>query len=604
MRKVTAISLAIAMVALFIFATWLAKLMWFKPFNINHFFERAYIEFLWDDPEALTETGILHGYLFSDYENELTMISPTNTRRLANIGRDNLNMLEEYDRSKLKDDQRLSYDIMHWFLQTGVDAEPYLFHDYPVTHLSGAHLELPQFFNSLPLESKHQIESYLARLGKVDDKFGSVIDGLEERRKLGIIPPTHILQKSISFCDKFYQTPWQENVFYAQFKKKLDALNFIDPNSREMYLTECATIIQEEVIPAYQRLSRFLFQLERKSFAIAGVWHLPNGAEYYRSCLKQQTTTEFEPDSLYELGKSEMTRLKTELTVLLSLIGRYRGNVSQSLAELNNDQKLTFRTDSIGRIETIEYFKDANLQITSLCADYFNHLPTLALDVIELPEYRSENSTFAFYLPPREEPPRNGRLYINTWKAKHLTKPLASIYAYHEGIPGHHLQKSVQAELNDLPTFRRFIPFDAYSEGWAMYAEQLGLEIDGSDDPMDHIALLQSDLFRTARMMTDIGIHHKMWLREQAIEFMVENSALSNLEAEVEVDRYIVWPGQGCAYKVGQLKFLELRQKVENELGDQFDIKEFHDVLIEKGAMPLEVLEQQVNEYLKSKKVD
>lgn len=602
MRKITIISLFVALVSILIIGTWLSKLIWFKPFCIDHFFERVFIEFLWNDPEALTQTGVLDGYFIFDYEHKLTMESPAESRRSAEVGRENLELLEEFDPSKLKVDQRLSYDIMHWFLKTGVEAEPFLFHDYPLTHISGAHMEVPQFFGSLPLDSKKEIESYLERLGKVDDKFGSVIDGLEERRKLGIIPPTHILRKSISFCDQFYLTPWQENVIYLAFKKKLDALSFIDPRSKQKYLSECGSIIEKEVIPAYQRLSRFLFQMERGSMAIAGVWHLPNGAEYYKSCLKQQTTTDIDPDSLYEIGKSEMARLQSELTVLLSLVGIDRESVSQSLAELKNNRKLTFRTDSTGRAECISFFDIVSTDMKSLCKEYFNHLPSAELEVLELPEYRSEHSTFAFYLPPRGEPLGNGRLFVNTWKAGHLTRPTASIYAYHEGVPGHHLQKSIQAELTNIPTFRRFIPFEAYTEGWAMYAEKLGLEMDGSDDPMDHIALLQSDLLRTARMMTDIGIHHKMWLREQAIEFMMENAGLDESSASDEVDRYIVWPGQGCAYKVGQMKLSELRKKAEAELGDRFDIKEFHDVLIGQGAMPLEVLEHQVNDYLKRKK--
>ncbi len=602
MRKVATISLIVTIIFVVTLGIWLSKLIWFRPFNIDHFFERVYIEFLWDDPEALTQTGVLDGFGFSDHKNDLTMVGPESSRRMAEVGRRNLTILEEYDHSELTEDELLSRDILLWFLRTGVEAEPFLFHDHPITHISGAHLEVPPFFNSLPLGSEKEIESYLKRLAKVDDKFGSVIDGLEERRKLGIIPPTHILQRSITSCDQFLETPIAENVIFSSFKKRLDALNFIDPNSKSTYLDQCASIIKNEVDPAYERLSRFLFQLERKSLAIAGVWHMPNGAEYYRSCLKRQTTLNADPDSLYELGKSEMARLQSELTILLSLSGKDKGQVSLSLLELKNDRKLTFRSDSIGRSSTIKFFTEVCTEMNSLGDDYFNDLPKTELDVLELPQYRSENSTFAFYMPPLAEPASKGRLYVNTWKADHLTHSLATIYAYHEGIPGHHLQKAKQAELKNLPTFRRFLPFEAYSEGWAMYAEQLGVEMDGTADPMDHIALLQSDLFRTARMMTDIGIHHKMWLRDQAIEFMVENAGLTTAEAEAEVDRYIVWPGQGCAYKVGQLKFLELRKLAETTLGDQFNIKEFHDVMIGNGAMPLEVLEAQLHRYLETKK--
>lgn len=587
MRKALGISLTVVLIAILVLSIWLVKLLWLKPISIDQFYERVYIEFLWEDPEALTQTGILRPFWFSGYDRDLTDVSPTATNRLAEVGRKNLEMLERYDREKLNESRKVSYDVLYWFLQTGVQAEPFLFHDYPITHISGAHIEVPQFMNGLPLKSKNDIENYLERLQKVDEKFGSVIDALEERKKRGIIPPTHILKQAISFCDNFYMTPSQENVMYLSFQMKLNEIGLIEPNKRDQYIKECEAVIQQEVIPAYRRLSQYLLQLERGSLAIAGVWQLPDGDAYYRSCLLQQTTLKLNPDSLYEFGKSEMERLKAEIT---SLSERY-----------GVEPQPTFSTDSLGRIETIAYFNSVKENLNSSVSAYFNQAPSTELDVLELPQYRANNSTFAFYMPPRGEPLSNGRLYVNTWKADHLTRPLARTFAYHEGIPGHHLQKGIQAELKKLPTFRRFIPFSAFAEGWAMYAEQLGHEMTGTEAPEDRIAVLQSDLFRTARMMSDIGIHHKKWLREQAIRFMMENAWLSEEEATEEVDRYTVWPGQGCAYKVGLMKFLELRERAESEV-TEFDIKEFHDVLIGQGAMPLEILEKRVDAYITAKR--
>ena len=588
MRKGLTISLTAVAVMLLVFGIWFVKLIWLKPFNIDTFFERVYIEFLWDDPEALSQTGVLKPFWFSGYKDELTDISPAATRRMAKVGRDNLEILEDYEKNGLNPQQIVSYDVFHWFLKTGVAAEPFLFHDYPITHISGAHLELPQFMGSLPIESKADIEHYLNRLSVVDEKFGTVIDALEERRKLGIIPPTHILQKAIAFCDAFYTSPVKENAFYTSFEKKLNSVGFLENDWTQRYLDECALSVQNNVIPSYKRLSRYLLQLERSSLAIAGVWQLPNGDEYYRSCLLQQTTLVINPDSLYLLGKLQMVQLKGEIEILKNLA--------------TNTTPKTFETDSIGRLETVEYFASVSSSITTLLPSYFNQLPNTELTVLEVPEYRANNSTLAFYIPPRGEPLTNGKMYVNTWKAENLIENSAKTFAYHEGIPGHHLQKAIQAELTGLPTFRRFLPFTAYTEGWAMYAEQLGHEMTDTHDAWDKIGLLQSDLFRTARMMTDIGIHHKKWLRDQAVDFMVDDAGLSKNEAEDEVDRYIVWPGQGCAYKVGQIKFLELRELAQTELKEAFDIKEFHDVLIGQGSMPLEVLEARIRAYIKQKK--
>ena len=580
--------MTIVLVALLAIGVWLAQLTWLRPFSIDNFFERVYIEFLWNDPEALTHTGVLKPFGFSGYESELNNISPTATRHLADVGSKNLRILQDYDRDRLSKEQQVSYDVFHWFLKTGVEAEPFLFHDYPITHLSGAHIELPQFMASLPLTNESEIKNYLNRIEVVDEKFGSVIDALEERRKIGVVPPTHILQKAIKFCDSFYSAPIEENVFFSSFKTKLNEMDGLDSISKKAYLDQCAISVQENVVPSYKRLSRYLLQLERSSLSIAGVWQLPDGDAYYRSCLLQQTTLALDPDSLYEFGKLEMSRLNGEIMILKNLAG--------------SSNQPTFQTDSIGRLNTVAYFFAIADGMSAKLSAYFNKLPTIPLTVLEVPEYRSQNSTFAFYISPRGEPLTNGKLYVNTWKADHLTKPLAKTYAYHEGIPGHHLQKGIQVEMKSIPTFRRFLPFTAYAEGWAMYAERLGHEMTGSQDPWDRIALLQSDLFRTARMMTDIGIHHKKWLREQAIDFMVDNAGLSEPEAEDEVDRYIVWPGQGCAYKVGQLKFLELRQLAQTELSDSFDIREFHDVLIGQGAMPLEILEARVKEFIAQRK--
>lgn len=587
MRKGQGIFLIIILVILIGFGVWFAKLIWYKPFSIDTFFERVYIEFLWNDPEALTQTNVLKPFGISSYKGELTDESPMATKRLAEIGRKNLEILQSYNGTNLNKNQQVSYDVFRWFLETGVAAEPFLFYDYPITHISGAHLELPQFMASLPIESESDIKHYLNRVKAVDEKFGTVIDALEERRKLGIIPPTHILQKTIAFCDAFLSSSLEENVFYTSFEKKLNAIVLLEPTTKQRYLDDCAISVQKSVIRAYKRLSRYLRQLERSSLAIAGVWHFPNGDGYYRSCLLQQTTLNLNPDSLYAYGKLEMARIKGEIEILKNLAG--------------NESQENFKIDSIGRMETIAYFTSTLSEMKTLLPSYFNQLPSTELSILPVPEYRSNNSTFAFYISPRGEPLSNGKTYVNTWKADNLTKHLAKTYAYHEGIPGHHLQKGIQVELKSLPTFRRFLPFAAFTEGWAMYAEQLGHEMTGTNNAWDKIGLLQSDLFRTARMMTDIGIHHKKWLREQAVDFMVENARLSTAEAEDEVDRYVVWPGQGCAYKVGQLKFLELRQLAQNELGSAFDIKEFHDILIGQGAVPLEVLEKRVVGWIKEK---
>jgi uncharacterized protein (DUF885 family) len=592
MRKGLTIFLVVVIVGLLIIGTLLAKFIWFKPFSINHFFERAYIEFLWEDPEALSQTGALEPFWFSDYKSELTDVSPSATRRLGGVGKANLELLKEYDRSELRPEEQVSYDVLEWFLKTGVEGEDFLFHDYPVTHISGPHVDLPRFMRSHPLDAKKDIENYIARLGAVDEKFGSLIDGLEERRQLGIVAPTFILKKAMLYCNSMVADSGVYTSFYSRFEKHVSAISLLNPKAKQAYLDACAQQINESVLPAYKRLEGYLIQLERSSLEIAGVWQLPKGDEYYAYCLKQNIGVNNSPDELYEIAKLEMSRIKDELQLLSELTG----------GEAFSNSTQTFGKDELGRTECLAFFVEHSNEINSHLDNYFSLQPSVKLTVLEVPERSSANRPLAFYIPPREHSATEGKLYVNTWRAENLTQHLAKSYAYHEGIPGHHLQKGIQADLKELPTFRRFLPFEAYTEGWAMYAEQLGHEMTGTEDLFDRIGLLQSDLFRTARMMTDIGLHHKKWLREQAVDFMTENTTLTTDEAQEEVDRYIVWPGQGCSYKIGQLKFLELRELAQIELREGFDLKEFHDVLLNQGAMPLEVLETRVRAYIVRKK--
>jgi uncharacterized protein (DUF885 family) len=445
---------------------------------------------------------------------------------------------------------------------------------------------------SHPLDAKKDIENYIARLGAVDEKFGSLIDGLEERRQLGIVAPTFILKKAMLYCNSMVADSGVYTSFYSRFEKHVSAISLLNPKAKQAYLDACAQQINESVLPAYKRLEGYLIQLERSSLEIAGVWQLPKGDEYYAYCLKQNIGVNNSPDELYEIAKLEMSRIKDELQLLSELTG----------GEAFSNSTQTFGKDELGRTECLAFFVEHSNEINSHLDNYFSLQPSVKLTVLEVPERSSANRPLAFYIPPREHSATEGKLYVNTWRAENLTQHLAKSYAYHEGIPGHHLQKGIQADLKELPTFRRFLPFEAYTEGWAMYAEQLGHEMTGTEDLFDRIGLLQSDLFRTARMMTDIGLHHKKWLREQAVDFMTENTTLTTDEAQEEVDRYIVWPGQGCSYKIGQLKFLELRELAQIELREGFDLKEFHDVLLNQGAMPLEVLETRVRAYIVRKK--
>lgn len=600
--KLMRIFLAVSgLIVLIVGGYWAARIIWLRPFNIDHFFERAYIEFLWDDPELLTITGVLNDYDLNGHSDELTDASPKRSLQLAEIGRRNLRILEEYDRDKLTAAQQVSFDVFHWFLRTGVSGEPFLFHDYPVTHFAGLHLEFPQFMmHTHPIESENDAEDYLKRVSLIGIKFGQTIDALALRRDSGIIAPTFILNKAIGICDEFAAIPVDENPLLTSFSKRLGKLETITEERKERLEKVCRQHIIDFVIPAYKRLSAYLMVLESESMSIAGVWHLPNGDAYYRHCLLQQTTLQLDPEELYAYGRMEMSRIEGEMRIVLNLM-RYPPNqsVSAIMQEMVSDRSITFGIDSIGQEACLAHFKRSIETIKHRLPSQFHSIPQSGLDILSVPDYRAASSPLAFYSAPKGNPIGNGRLFVNTAKANRIPYFLATTYAYHEGLPGHHLQKALQMEMLHLPQFRRFLPFPAFAEGWAMYAEELGHEMTGTEDPLDYLGQLQSDLFRTARMVTDIGIHHRKWMREQAISFLVENAGLDASEAEDEVDRYIVWPGQGCAYKVGKMKFLDLRNQYRTAKGADYDPRAFHGLLIGSGAMPLEVLEKRLSEAIK-----
>jgi uncharacterized protein (DUF885 family) len=434
----------------------------------------------------------------------------------------------------------------------------------------------------------------------VGEKFGHVVDALAYRKNKGSVAPIFILQKAIVQCDAFVSTAPEENVLYTSFAKRLATIAELEPAIQAQLLADCKSHIIEDVYPAYKRLSGYLLQLEQESMAIAGTWHLPNGDAYYRFCLLQNTTLSLDPDELYALGKLEIARIEGEMRIVANLMGYASdADMGNVLRQLSEQKQARFTTDSLGRKACLQYFKKNIANITPKLLDHFTRLPKAPLEIQGVPEDRANASMLAFYLPPKGNLLGPGRLFVNARKADQMTRYSATTYAYHEGLPGHHLQKAVQLEMEDVPQFRKFLPFEAFTEGWAMYAEELGHEISDTENPLDRLAVLQSDIFRTASMITDVGIHHKKWQRDQAIRFMQEHAGLSPEEAELEVDRYIIWPGQGCAYKIGKMKFLALRDRVRAAKGKNYDPKVFHDLLIGQGAMPLEVLENRVNSFLK-----
>jgi len=360
--------------------------------------------------------------------------------------------------------------------------------------------------------------------------------------------------------------------------------------------------IDTTVFRAYKNLIDYFEKLDEKATTDDGVWKLPNGEAYYRHQLKQSTTTNLNPEEVHQIGLSEVARIKSEMKNILLAEGYVDSTktVGVIIQELNKVRTFSFPNTDEGRQMVLDEYDRILSEISGGLDNAFDVRPKAGLEVKRVPEFKEEGSAGAYYNGPAMDDSRGGVFYANLRNVHESVKFGMKTLAYHEGIPGHHFQIAIQSELEGVPVFRTIGLFTAYVEGWALYSEQLAWELGLYDnDPFGNLGRLQAEMFRAVRLVVDTGIHYKKWTREEAIDYMVLNTGMTITEVTTEIERYIVWPGQACAYKIGMLKILELREKAKQELGNEFDLREFHNVVLKNGAVPLGILEEIVDSYIR-----
>ena len=584
-RKLILICLGVSLVVAIVLTT---KLIWFKPFSIDHFFERSYYELLLEDPEALTRSGLLNEFPFFDRNTDLTDPSTSQELHRHEQGKRILSMLDEYDKEDLDELDRSSYEVFHWFLQHNVQGEQFLFYNYPVNQFSGAHLTFPGFMSrSHRITDLKDANDYLTRLNKWPEKVSGLIEAMEHRRELGIVPPTSIVRKVKDQCKRITNRPVDQDPLFTGFTKGLEGINDIESADSTELSQECRRLIFETIHPAYRELTDYLDLLEKSSTEVHGVWHLDNGKAFYRYALKSSTTLDISPDELYHIGINEKERIETEIALVLEEIGVENKISVQEGIRAIHEQSTSLATEE----ELLQLYRAEIDKAIAGTSPFFLDFRFDELEVKRMDPMREKSGATALYNRSGEK----GILHVNLGDSTSFNTSSIPTTVHHEAIPGHHLQRSIRLKLRNLPTFRRFLPFTAYNEGWAMYCEVLGDELGLLDTPEKRLGMLELDLLRTVRLICDIGVHHKKWLRGQAIAYMVSNTGISEQKAEREIDRFIVNPGQGCAYKVGQLKMLELRDRMKAELGSYYDIRQFHDLVLRNGAVPLDILDKMVD---------
>lgn len=555
-----------------------------------------------DDPEYLTSLGILNNFGIGGYQKKLTDISIEKQKRDLEKAKDNLQTLLSYGKEGLSGQELLSFEILEWSLRLKTSGERFLFHDYPANQLFGVQSQLPTFLATQhPITSSQDVDDYVARLEAVPKKIDQLIEGILYRDKNEILPPDFILDRLISEVRGFVEVPTKQNILYAAFEKKIGKIDSIAAVSKASYLERVQRSIESGVYPSYSKLLNLLLEQKKHADSRAGVWKLPDGDAYYSHELKKHTTTELGPEQIHKIGLSEVSRIQSEMRTILKSIGKNQ-SIPIVMSELRKDPRFLFPDNEEGKLQALEEYKKILKDSEDKTKPLFFRMPESKVEVERIPVFKEKTAPGAYYDEPALDGSRPGVFYANLRDTKEIPKFGMKTLTYHETIPGHHLQIAIMQELKGLPRFRNTTTFTAYVEGWALYAERLAKDYDFFQDPYSDLGRLQAELFRAVRLVVDTGLHYKRWNREQAISYMMQNTGMAPKDVTAEIERYIVYPGQACSYKLGMLKILELREKVRTDKKETFDIRKFHSVVLDSGSLPLTILEKLVEDELLNEK--
>ncbi len=582
----------------------LINLIYFRPWNLNLFYEKVFAETVFNEPELLSSLGLVEQFGITTHNGKLSDESPAHQQAVIDRWKKDLKQLREYPLDRQSPSQKLSTRVLDWFVERQVEGEKWQFHNYPVNQLFGVQNQLPSFMaNTHRLLAKQDCEYYIMRLDAVPRKFDQLLESLKVREDKQILPPRFVVEKVLKEMSDFIAKPAGENILATSFKTRAAKIDKLTEAERSDFQKRVETSITSNVYPAYQKLIDYFKGIEPKTTTDDGVWKLPDGDAFYAYALHENTTTTLKPNEVHDLGLGEVTRIEAEMRAILDSNGFINVPIGEAMDKLGKDPRFLYSNDDKGRAEALAEYTRLIDSATERCKQLFLTYPKAKCEVHRVETFKEATAPGAYYEGATMDGSRPGVFYANLRDMNEVPKWGMPTLAYHEGVPGHHWQISIARELKGVPQFRKVIPFTAYSEGWALYAEWLAKQAGWYDnDPFGDLGRLQAELFRAVRLVVDTGIHTKHWTREQAIAYMREKTGMGEKEVTAEIERYIVIPGQACAYKIGMLKIQELRTRAQNELGEKFDQREFHDTLLKNGALPLEILEEQVNDYIQSKK--
>jgi uncharacterized protein (DUF885 family) len=561
--------------------------------TLEDFFRDFSAEWVRANPNQATASRYFTGAEQERLERQLTPVTAEWRRARVALARRGLAQLAKFDRGRMTDVQRVSADVMRWQLNVVVDGAPFEEYVFPFEQFAGVNVDV---VNTLtvghPLQTEKDAENYLVRLAQVADRMGEAIAVADGLISNGLFPPRFIVRATIAQMQQFVATPPADNPFVTAFATRMATVNAIPEARRGALRADAERIVGVQIYPVWKKAIALLEPLVARASDDAGLWRFKNGAEAYAYQLRRFTTTRLSPDEIHQIGLREVARIESQMDGVLRRLGRTNGSVKERVEQLKKD--LAYPTTEEGRrviMADIEKFmRDAEAR----AASQFERRPKAPVVAQPYPRFREANAAAGYNAPARDGS-RPGTFQIPL-RPEQMTRFALRTLVYHETVPGHHFQLALELENEASPRFRQVRAFgaiSALSEGWALYAERLAAESGWyEDDPEGLLGQLDDELFRARRLVVDTGLHAKRWTRQQAIDYGIEVS---------EVERYVVNPGQACSYMIGQLKIIELREKASKALGTRFSLKDFHTVVLATGTAPLDVLEQQVDSYIRSR---
>ena len=578
---------------------YLGNLLLFKPFSLDHYLAKELILEMIDSPESLTYLGVVDRFNWlTNHQSKISITGLSDMEEDLADAKKLKALLLSYKNESLSEQQKITKEIAVFDASNFIkETEEFPFHNYPLNQIGGIHLNAVEFMTDVhPIRNVKEAEAYIDRLNLFDDSFKATLEILNAQKKAGIFPPKFVFDHVIRQLEEFLNFKENENPLRSVFLRKIEELNLDSEVSSELIL-KLDNAIENSVTPGFKLLYDFVNETRKKANQYHGVWSLPNGDEFYALRLKVYTTTDYSAEDIHNIGLSEVERITKRMQEIAFDLGYGdQVKVGQLMNSLNEDSNFLY-SDTPDRKERVVADYNSIVEETwNISELYFHNMPKSRVEVRAVPEYSEQNQAGGYYMHPALDGSRPGVFYANLYDIKQTPTYSMRTLAFHEAIPGHHLQVALNLENESLSLYRRFgYGTSAFSEGWALYAERLALEAGLAEDPYDELGVLQSELFRAVRLVVDTGIHYKRWSREEAMAYMKNVTGMSDTEVRVEIERYIVWPGQACSYKVGMLKILELREKAKEKLGEDFNIKDFHSVILEQGQPPLFIVEDLVN---------